>query len=187
MSDNLNVVSQNLNGLAVLERKRRTDPRGSFERLFEDDVFAELGFAPQICQINLSHTRGKGTVRGMHFQHPPACENKIVTCLSGSIFDVAIDLRKDSPSFLQWHSEILSDDNRRSLVIPEGFAHGFQALSDDISILYFHSHAYAPESEGGLSYDDPELGIQWPLSVTEISDRDRNWPRLTNNFEGLVL
>ena len=118
-------------------------------------------------------TKQKGTIRGMHFQNPPHAEMKIVRCVKGSIFDVAVDLRKDSPTLLRWHGEILSADNMKALVIPEGCAHGFQSLEDDVELVYISTSPYCKEAEGGIRFDDPKVQIQWPLPVTVISEKDR--------------
>jgi len=123
-------------------------------------------------------------VRGLHFQHPPHAEDKLVSCLRGEVFDVAVDLRQGSATFLQWHAEILSADNARSLLIPQGFAHGFQTLTDDCELLYLHSRAYAAGAEGALNVRDPALAIRWPLAFTDISERDAQHPLLTREFTG---
>jgi dTDP-4-dehydrorhamnose 3,5-epimerase len=138
-----------------------------------------------IVQVNSSVTNAKGAIRGLHFQHPPHAEMKIVRCLKGRIFDVAVDLRKGSPTFLHWHSEELSGDNRRMLIIPEGCAHGFQVLETFSELLYFHTHPYTREAEDGLRYDDPALGIRWPLPVADLSERDKNHPLITTAFDGI--
>jgi dTDP-4-dehydrorhamnose 3,5-epimerase len=145
-----------------------------------------VGFTKQIAQINHTLTRRKGVVRGLHFQYPPHAEMKIVSCLRGEIYDVAVDLRVGSPTFLHWHAEVLSAENRRSLMIPEGFAHGFQALTNDCEIIYLHSTLYQPAAEGALNATDPLLAIAWPLEITEMSDRDRNHPLLSDEFKGIA-
>jgi dTDP-4-dehydrorhamnose 3,5-epimerase len=128
-----------------------------------------------------------GTVRGMHFQHPPYAEMKLVSCLRGEVFDVAVDLRKDSPTFLQWHGEILSEVNQRTFCMPEGFAHGFQTLTEDCELIYFHSATYAPEAEAGLNALDPRLAIAWPMPVVDRSVRDQQHAMLTSDFSGLSI
>ena len=140
-----------------------------------------------IAQINHTLTRNKGAVRGLHFQHPPYAEIKMVSCLKGEVLDIAVDLRNDSPTFLQWHGEILSASNRKSLLIPQGFAHGFQALTDDCELIYLHTTAYHSEAEGALNVTDTRLGISWPLSIEDLSDRDRNHALIDQNYQGLVL
>lgn len=121
----------------------------------------------------------------MHFQHPPNAEDKLVTCLRGQIVDVAVDLRRGSPTFLRWHAEVLSAANGKALLIPQGFAHGFQAMTDDCELLYLHSRPYAAEAEGALNARDPKLDIHWPLDITDISDRDAGHPTLPETFTGL--
>ena len=175
-----------LAGLVVVERQRIADERGFFSRFFCADEFAEAGFDAAVAQINHTLTRRAGTVRGLHFQHPPHAEIKVVSCLRGSVFDVAVDVRRGSPTFLRWHGEVLSADNARSLLIPRGFAHGFQALCDDCELLYLHSHRYAAGAEGALSPVDPRLAIGWPIAVTEMSDRDRSHPPITADFHGIA-
>ena len=138
-----------------------------------------------VCQINHSFTRHKGTLRGLHFQHPPHAERKLVSCIQGEVFDVAVDLRADSPTFLQWHGEILSAQNQRSLYIPKGFAHGFQTLTDDCELIYLHSTEYQAQFEDGLNAHDARLNIDWPLSASEISARDQAFKPLSIDFKGL--
>lgn len=175
-----------LSGLTVIQRAPVSDSRGFFARLFCHDEFGKIGLAKPIVQINHSLTAKRGTVRGMHFQHPPHTETKIVTCLRGEIFDVAVDLRAGSPTFLRWHGEILSTANGHSLLIPEGFAQGFQTLTEDCELLYLHSESYAPQSEGGLHPRDPRIGVQWPLPIAELSPRDEHHPLLTDDFIGIA-
>lgn len=161
-----------LAGLKLIERQRLDDNRGFLSRLFCADELAAVGWYKPIAQINHTHTAKRGTVRGMHYQHPPHAEMKLVTCIQGEVWDVAVDLRAGTPTFMRWHAEILSADNNRALLIPEGFAHGFQALSDDAVLLYCHSAAHSQEAEGALSVRNPQLSITWPLEMTEISLRD---------------
>jgi dTDP-4-dehydrorhamnose 3,5-epimerase len=123
-------------------------------------------------------------VRGLHFQYPPCEETKVVSCIQGSIFDVAVDIRRSSPTFLHWHAEVLSSDNMKSLLIPEGFAHGFQTLSEDCILIYLHTAFYAPEAEGGMNVKDPRLSISWPLPISGLSVRDSNCPYIDYSFEG---
>jgi dTDP-4-dehydrorhamnose 3,5-epimerase len=171
----------------VLELEPFEDHRGMFCRLFCQNDLQQMGIHSTIRQINHSRTRKKGAVRGMHFQYPPMAETKFVTCLRGSVFDVMIDLRSGSPDFIKWHGEVISIDNRKMLVIPEGFAHGFQALEDDAELLYFHTEFYSPEHEGGIRCDDPLVAVSWPEEITDLSDRDRRHPFLTSNFRGIAL
>ena len=140
-----------------------------------------------MAQINQTLTRQRGTVRGLHYQQAPAAEMKLVTCIRGAVWDVALDLRAGSPTFLQWHAQQLSVDNGFSLLIPEGCAHGFQSLSDDAELLYCHSMAYAPQADAGLNPLDPRLAISWPLPVAMVSDRDTRQPSVDARFEGVQL
>ena len=174
-----------LNGLMLVERLRAQDARGFFSRFFCAEELAEAGLRLPIAQINHTYTARKGAVRGLHFQHPPHAEDKLVSCLRGEVYDVAVDLRHGSATFLQWHAEILSAQNARSLLIPQGFAHGFQTLTDDCELIYLHSHAYAADAEGGVNVRDPALAIRWPLTFTDLSERDAQHPLLTHEFTGL--
>lgn len=176
-----------LPGLKLVQRKGTEDHRGFLSRFYCRDEFEAQGMGQAIAQINHTLTHKKGTVRGLHFQYPPHAEAKLVSCLKGEIFDVAVDLRRASPTFLHWHGEVLSAANRKSLFIPEGYAHGFQALSDDCELIYLHTCAYHPESESALNANDPQLAIAWPQAITEISDRDRSHQLLDSNFHGMVL
>lgn len=174
-----------LEGLYVVRSAAASDSRGSFTRLFCDREYATI--RPDLCfrQMNLSETKLKGTVRGMHYQMPPAAEAKLIRCLRGRVFDVAVDIRAGSATFLQWHAVELSADGQ-AIFIPEGFAHGFQALTDDVQLLYMHTHPWTPEREAGILHDDPELRISWPLPVTTISDKDRSYTMLNQGFRGVV-
>lgn len=176
-----------LSGLKLVERQRLGDARGFLSRLFCAQELQAAGWDKPIAQINHTQTAKRGTVRGMHFQHPPHAEMKLVTCLQGEVWDVAVDLRADSPTFLQWHAARLSAENQCALLIPEGFAHGFQALSDDVQLLYCHSAGYAQQAEDGLNPMDGKLAIDWPLPVIELSPRDARHPMLSENFEGVRL
>ena len=180
------VMQTPISGLKLIERKSLSDQRGFFERLFCIRELESMMNDRSIVQINHTFTAKRGVVRGLHFQHPPHAEMKIVTCLQGEIFDVAVDLRKGS-SFLQWHAELLSAGNFRTLVIPEGFAHGFQTLTDDCELIYLHTARYDPEEEGGLSPLDPRLAIEWPLAISELSDRDKSHSMIDESFKGLVV
>jgi dTDP-4-dehydrorhamnose 3,5-epimerase len=176
-----------LSGLTIIQRKPIEDDRGFFCRLYCAGEFREAGLQRPVAQINQTLTRKKGAVRGLHFQYPPYAEAKVVICLKGEIFDVAVDLRKLSPTFLCWHAEILSAVNQKSLLIPEGFAHGFQTLTEDCELMYLHSESFHPQAEGALNVADPRLGIAWPEVVTDISDRDRSHPFISSCFEGILL
>src|ERR1700674_686816 len=151
-----------IRGVYVLQRRPRADQRGWFERMYDTEELASVLGARAITQVNRTLTRLKGSVRGMHYQVQPLADARLVSCLRGAAFDVAVDLRGDSTTFLQWHAETLSADNHRSLLIPEGFAHGFQSLSDDCELLYVHTAAYDPAAERGVHPQDPRLAIAWP-------------------------
>jgi dTDP-4-dehydrorhamnose 3,5-epimerase len=175
-----------LSGLMCVERKPIDDARGFLARLYCAEAFHRAGWHKPVAQINHTLTRAQGAVRGLHFQRPPHAEHKLVSCIKGKIFDVAVDLRQGSPTFLQWHGEILSADNRRGLMIPEGFAHGFQALVEDCELIYLHSAPFSAEAEGALNIADPRLAIDWPLAVAELSDRDRAHPFIGADFTGIA-
>ena len=181
----LAVTATPLQGLCVVQRIRHEDPRGFFSRFFCSEELAAHGFTLPVAQINHTLTQRRGAARGLHFQRPPHAEDKFVSCLSGEIWDVAVDLRRGSPTFLQWHAEVLSAGNGRSLLIPQGFAHGFQALSDHCELIYVHSRPYAAQSEGGLNLADPTLAIDWPLAFTDRSERDTHLPFVSPDFVGL--
>jgi len=181
----LKITDLPLVGLELITRHRLGDSRGSFSRLFCGEELASAGWTKPIAQINLTVTPKAGTVRGMHFQQSPRSEMKLVTCLRGEVYDVAVDLRHGSPTFLSWHGEMLSADNNRAMLIPEGFAHGFQAMTDDVELLYCHSASYAAGFEGGAQPTDPLLGISWPIPITMLSKRDSGHPLLTDSFAGI--
>lgn len=164
-----------------------SDSRGWFSRLYCKDEYLEIGSSVNWVQFNNSFTYEKGSVRGMHFQLEPFVETKLVRCISGSIYDVIIDLRAGSTTFLQWFGAELSSDNRIMMYIPKGFAHGFQTLTDNCELFYAHSAFYKPGFEGALKYDDPTVNISWPLPVTEISVKDSRHPFLTKEFKGLNI
>lgn len=183
----LTVTDLPLTGLKLVERRLLGDSRGFLSRLFCADELSRAGWKKPIAQINHASTLIRGTVRGMHFQLPPHAEMKLVSCLRGSVWDVAVDLRKDSDTYLLWHAEELSADNSRALFIPEGFAHGFQTLTDDVELLYCHSAAYNVDAEGGLHPGDPRLAIDWPMEIRGLSDRDANHPMIDRGFAGFPV
>ncbi|HMB56355.1 MAG TPA: dTDP-4-dehydrorhamnose 3,5-epimerase family protein [Arenimonas sp.] len=186
MSPRFDILATPLPGLQRIQRRPVSDERGFFERLYCTQEMAAFLSGRGIAQINRSLTRHAGAVRGMHYQRPPHAETKIVSCLRGAAFDVAVDLRRGSSTFLHWHGEIISADNHASLLIPEGFAHGFQALTDDCEMLYLHTTAYEPAAESGLNPQDPTLAIRWPLPIGEMSPRDAAHAAITDGFEGLA-
>ena len=176
-----------LSGLKLIKRQLLGDSRGFFSRLFCLDELALAGWHKPVVQINHTCTSHRGTLRGLHYQELPYSEMKLVTCIRGEVWDVAVDLRADSASFLKWHGQILSAENCNAMLIPEGFAHGFQSLSDDVELLYLHTERYCPQAEAGLRFDDEILNVKWPLAVTEISKRDQSHKFLTPKFRGVQL
>lgn len=174
-------------GLKLIERQHLGDSRGFLSRLFCAHELSAAGWCKPVAQINHTFTAKKGTVRGMHYQLPPHSEMKLVSCIQGEILDVVVDLRSESPTFLRWHAEILSSDNRLALLIPEGFAHGFQTLCDNAMMLYCHSVAHNSDAERALNANDPRLSITWPLPITEISARDVGHPMISINFNGVTF
>jgi len=171
----------------LIEVEPREDQRGFFARTWCRQELAAQGLDTEIAQESLSYNRDRGTLRGLHFQRSPHEETKIVRCTRGGIFDVIVDLRPRSPTYLQWQGFELTAENRKALYVPKGFAHGFQALTDEAEIAYQISAFYAPDSAGGYRYDDPEFGIAWPLPVTAISERDLEWPPFKSNATSLPV
>ncbi len=186
MSGRFDILATPIDGLRVLQRKPIGDSRGYLERLFCMDELQALLAGKRIEQVNHTLTGSRGTVRGLHFQHPPHAETKFVHCLRGEVFDVAVDLRRGSPTFLRWHAEVLGAGNHRTLVIPEGFAHGFQTLSDECEMLYFHTAPWRQDAEGGLHPQDARLAIAWPLPVAGLSPRDAAHAFLDAHFDGVA-
>lgn len=183
----MKILQTALPDVMVIETNTVSDHRGAFTRLYCERELAAVIGARRIVQINHSRTAATGAVRGMHYQRAPHAEMKLVRCLKGRIWDVAVDLRAGSPAFLQWHAEELSPVNSRMMVIPEGCAHGFQVLEADSELLYLHTAFYAPEAEGGVSCNEPRLGISWPLPVFDLSHRDSSHPPLAADFSGIVV
>ena len=184
-SDRFILTPTILDGLIIVDHKQLEDNRGSFERVYCESAFAEIGLDDKVNQINISRTSRKGAVRGLHYQTQPHCEDKIVRCLRGKILDVCVDLRRSSSTFLKWHGEVLDCDMRRSILIPKGFAHGFQTLTDNCEVLYVHTAPYVPDASAGIHYLDSKLAINWPLPVSDISKRDTMWPKLPEDFIGV--
>ena len=168
-----------LAGAFILDLERREDNRGYFARTFCQNEFEAHGLKPVIAQSNAAFNKYKGTLRGMHFQFPPAAESKLVRCVRGAIVDIIVDLRPESPTFLEHISVELSADNGRSLYVPERFAHGYQVLEDNTETSYQVGEFYTPSEEGGLSPFDPALGLSWPIETTEISEKDAKWAPLS--------
>ncbi|MDP9309283.1 MAG: dTDP-4-dehydrorhamnose 3,5-epimerase [Chloroflexota bacterium] len=165
-----------LRGAYIIELEKREDERGFFARAWCDQEFAAHTLVSRFVQINVSSNKVRGTVRGLHFQRQPYAEVKVMRCTRGAIYDVIIDLRRDSPSYMRWIGVELSASNYRMLYVPEGFAHGYQALEDDSEVMYPVSEYYTPGAEGGIRYNDPAFGIEWPVDIRSISDKDRSWP-----------
>ena len=174
-----------LKGSYVIEVNAFSDDRGWFARTYCKKEFSTIGHTGEWVQMNHSFTKQKGTIRGMHYQLPPFTEIKLVRCITGAVYDVIIDLRKESATFLQWFGVELSAQNKKMIYIPEGFAHGFQALSDDCELIYHHSQFYTPDAEGGIKYNDTKVKVYWPLPVTNISERDNRHELLNDNFKGI--
>lgn len=174
-------------GLYTLQLKKLEDERGFFARTFCKDEFQQFGFNKEFVQFNHSMSMHKGTIRGMHFQNPPFCEAKLIRCVQGCVYDVAIDLRKNSTTFLQFFGIELSAENMFSVLIPPGFAHGFQTLEDNTALIYHHTEYYKPGAEAGLRFDDPALNINWKLPVSRISDKDKSYKLISENFKGIEI
>jgi dTDP-4-dehydrorhamnose 3,5-epimerase len=167
-----------LQGAFIIDLERREDERGFFARAFCQNEFTEHGLNPTIAQANVAYNHRRGTLRGMHFQFPPAAETKLVRCPRGAILDIIVDLRPESPTYLEHIAVELNEENHRGLYVPERFAHGYQVLEDDTETSYQVGEFYTPGVEGGLMYDDPRLGLEWPLPVAVISEKDAQWPSL---------
>ena len=174
-----------LQGSYIIETNPFSDERGMFYRFFCKKEFASIGHDKEWVQCNHSITAKKGTVRGMHFQLRPHSEIKFIRCIAGAVYDVIVDIRERSPTFLQWVGSELSAENRKMIYVPEGFAHGFQALTDNCELLYFHSEVYNPGFESGINYADQIIGINWPLPVVMVSDRDKTNMFINNQFKGI--
>jgi dTDP-4-dehydrorhamnose 3,5-epimerase len=183
----MNLVETSIHGVRVIESTAFQDNRGAFSRLFCSQELQTVIGQRVIVQINHSMTHSLGAVRGLHFQNPPHAEMKIVRCLKGRIFDVAVDLRQGSPTFLKWTAIELTPESHLAFVIPEGCAHGFQVLEEGSELLYLHTAFYTPDAEGAIRYDDPSIGVNWPLAPTDLSARDLSHPHLKEDYKGIVL
>lgn len=183
----MKILPTPIDGLVVVEASPFADHRGAFCRLFCERELESVIGDRHFVQVNHSRTNAVGAVRGMHYQKAPHAEMKIVRCLRGRVWDVAVDLRAGSPTFLKWFAVELSPQSGRALVIPEGFAHGFQVLEEASELLYLHTAFYEPSAEGGVRYDDPLVGIDWPLVPVDMSQRDNSHPKLDLNFHGLTI
>lgn len=174
-----------LKGSFIVEPTVLKDDRGWFTRFYCKNEFKEIGHEKEWVQLNHSFTHNKGSIRGMHYQVKPFREIKMVKCIAGAVYDVIVDLRQESSTFLKWFGTELSAKNRKMLYIPEGFAHGFQCIEDNCELIYHHSEFYTPSAEAGVRYNDPLIKIEWPLAGTNISPRDQSHPLLDENFKGV--
>lgn len=176
-----------LHGLYVIEHKKLRDERGLFARTFCKHEFLQIGFTKELVQFNHSFNVKKGTIRGMHYQNQPFSECKLIRCVQGKVFDIAIDIRKNSPTYLRHFGIELSQENMLSIFIPEGFAHGFQTLEHNTSLIYHHSEYYTPQADAGIRHNDPEINIYWPLSAENLSEKDKSYPLIDEKFEGIQV
>ena len=181
----MKITDTKISGVHIIETTPLVDDRGSFARAFCARELEPILQGRTIAQINQSKTTKAGAIRGMHFQRTPYAEVKLVRCLRGRIWDVALDLRKESPTFLQWHAQELTPGNMKMMIVPERCAHGFQTLEADSEVLYLHTEFYEPSSEGGIHYADPRINIDWPLAVSDLSPRDATHPRIDDTFTGI--
>ncbi|MEL6863200.1 MAG: dTDP-4-dehydrorhamnose 3,5-epimerase [Bacteroidota bacterium] len=176
-----------LAGAYLIELRPFQDHRGLFARTFCHREFEAIGHQKAFVQFNHSRNTEKGTLRGMHYQKPPHGEIKLIRCVCGAVYDVIIDIRRNSPTFLQYTAVELSAENMQMIYIPEGFAHGFQTLADHTELLYHHTAYYTPGAEGGLRFDDPGINIEWPLAVKSLSEKDQRYPLLDSSFKGVTI
>ena len=181
------IIDQPLGDLKLIQRSHIEDSRGFFSRIFCAEELLEAGWNEGIAQVNQTYTIKTGTVRGLHFQWPPYAEAKLVTCTKGAVWDVVVDLRAGSATFLNWHAVHLSEKNCASLVIPKGFAHGFQTLIDNTQMIYCHSTIYDSKYEGAINAMDPKINIHWPIPIINVSERDLGHQMLDEKFKGLSL
>ena len=178
-------IETNLKGAFVVEPSPLKDERGMFTRIFCKKEFAAIDHVKEFVQVNHSVNAKRGTIRGLHFQRNPHAEIKLIQCLAGSVFDVMVDLRINSPTYLKWFGTTISKENKKMMYIPEGFAHGFQTLEDNSELLYHHTGYYTPSSEGGVNPMDRSIGIVWPLESSICSDKDKNLPFINEKFTGI--
>lgn len=174
-----------LQGAYVIDLEPFKDDRGLFARTFCEREFEQIHHEKKFVQMNHSLNKHKGTLRGLHYQKPPFAEIKLIRCIRGSVWDVLVDIRKESPTFMQHFGVELSEQNMRMIYIPKGFAHGFQTLEDDTALIYHHTEFYTPSSEGGLKYDDPALNIQWKMPPSVMSEKDQNYQPIATSFVGV--
>jgi dTDP-4-dehydrorhamnose 3,5-epimerase len=183
----MDIETTKFKDLNIISLRIHSDARGEFWKLFNPELANKLGFTEPIAQVNLSKSYHQGTFRGLHFQNPPYCESKMLLCLTGEIIDLAVDLRKGSSTFLQCFYYKLSSQDNKLISIPKGFAHGFQTLSDNTSLLYLHSTDYHPTYESGINYKDPRINLTLPLPIKNVSQRDREFNFLDQSFHGLDI
>jgi dTDP-4-dehydrorhamnose 3,5-epimerase len=183
----MNLIESNLSGLYKVQPTPFTDDRGSFARIYCKKDFLSIGFNKEFVQINHSYNIFAGTVRGLHYQIPPFSDAKLIYCIQGSIFDIVVDIRENSSTFLQSYCIELSSENKLGIFVPEGFAHGFQTLQKNTLVVYHHTDYYSPDFEAGIRFDDPVLSIKWPLEVINMSDRDKSFQFIDNNFQSLKI
>jgi dTDP-4-dehydrorhamnose 3,5-epimerase len=176
-----------IKGVLRIQLEPKGDERGLFTRLYCENELQEVIYPKKIVQVNHSITRLKGTIRGLHFQCPPDAETKILRCIRGKVFDVAVDLRKDSSTYLKWYAIELSPEEPTMISIPQGCAHGFQTLEPDSELLYFHTAFYNPSTEGGIAFFDPTIAISWPLPPVAVSSKDIANQTIQNSFGGIIL
>lgn len=174
-----------LKGSYIISLEPFRDDRGWFARTFCKDEFRNIGHDKEWLQLNQSYTKHQGMLRGLHYQLPPSGDTKLVRCIAGKVYDVIVDIRRNSPTFLKWYGVELSAENQKMIYIPEGFAHGFETLTDNCELIYHHTAKYAPGLEGGLKYDDEILGIRWPAPVKALSERDKAFSYLDQDFKGI--
>ena len=182
----MNFHTTTLEGAYTIDLEKRGDDRGFFARFFCANEFAETGLVSAFVQVNNSLTGKKGTLRGLHYQLPPAAEVKVVRCIRGALWDVIVDIREGSPTFGHWYGAELTAENRRMMYVPKGFAHAFITLEDNTEALYLVSEFYSPENERGVRWNDPKVGIEWPIEPSEISEKDGKWPDLDPEFHGFA-
>lgn len=183
----MKVCETEISGLWIAQTNAHADKRGSFGRIFCESELEQIIGTRRVVQVNHSVTMRSGCIRGLHFQRPPMSEMKLIRCVQGRVWDVAVDLRRSSSTFLRWHAEELSPSNGKMMIIPEGFAHGFQVLEPGSEMLYFHTAMFSPGFEGTIKYDDPLIGIRWPYPTAELSDRDASAEILDLDFKGLKI
>ena len=180
-------IASHIDGLYTVLLKKLEDDRGLFARTYCKNEFKKIGFDKEFVQFNHSFNKLKGTIRGMHFQQMPFAETKLIRCVQGAIYDVAVDIRKNSPTYLQWFGAELTAENMVSVLIPEGFAHGFQTLKNDSALIYHHTAFYTPQADAGIRFDDAAININWKLPAVNISAKDKNYPLIDKNFKGIIL